>query len=174
MARPGFIHGKLEIKMLVLYLMTRVEAPIDFSKVTDLTLCDDGIDYFDFAEALDELVRTDHLTLEEDLYAITEKGLRNGEAFETTLPFTVRQKCDENLQALNAALRFDAQVRAEILSRADGFFTLRLSLDDNDGNLLTVELFAPSEQQAKLLGERFRSRPDRFYHGLLGLLQDDA
>ena len=74
MARHGFIHDKLDIKLLILYFMSRVAAPVDFATVTGLTLCDDGIDYFLFAEALSELVGTGHLTLEKELYAITDKG----------------------------------------------------------------------------------------------------
>ena len=51
MARYGFIHDKLDIKLLILYFMSRVAAPVDFATVTGLTLCDDGIDYFLFAES---------------------------------------------------------------------------------------------------------------------------
>ena len=68
MARYGFIHDKLDIKFLILYLMARAAAPIDFPTLTDLTMCDDGVDYFEFTEAVAELVETDHLTLEDGLY----------------------------------------------------------------------------------------------------------
>jgi len=50
MARYGFIHDKLDIKFLILYFMARVAAPIDFPTLTELTVCDDGIGYFEFAE----------------------------------------------------------------------------------------------------------------------------
>lgn len=115
MGRQGFIHDKLDIKFLVLYLMSRVASPIDLSELTDLTFCDDGVDYFDFAESVAELVETGHLTLENDLYAITEKGIRNGKICESSLAFSVRQKCDRNLSKLNAVLRRNAQVRSETL-----------------------------------------------------------
>ena len=74
MARYGFIHDKLDIKFLILYLMARVVAPIDFPTLTDLTMCDGGVDYFEFAEAVNELVETGHLVLEGGRYAITDGG----------------------------------------------------------------------------------------------------
>ena len=46
MARFGFIHDKLDIKLLILYIMDRVAAPIDFATLTDLSMCDSGVDYF--------------------------------------------------------------------------------------------------------------------------------
>ena len=39
----GFIHDKLDIKLLVLYIMDRAAAPIDFATLTDLSLCDSGV-----------------------------------------------------------------------------------------------------------------------------------
>ena len=146
MARHGFIHDKLDIKLLILYFMSRVAAPVDFATVTGLTLCDDGIDYFLFAEALSELVGTGHLTLEKELYAITDKGRADSTACESSLPFSVKRKCIAQLAKLNGILRRNAQVRAETASRPDGGFTVRMFLDDEGGNLLTLELFCGSQE----------------------------
>ena len=90
MAKAGFIHDKLDIKFLVLYLMARVASPVDFSTLADLTFCDDGVEYFDFAAALAELVDTGHLELKDDKYSITEKGRRNGKICESSLAYSVR------------------------------------------------------------------------------------
>ena len=83
----GFIHDKLDIKFLILYLMARVAGPVDFTTLADLTFCDDGVEYFDFAESVAELVSTGHLAVEGDLYTITDKGRRNGEICESSLAF---------------------------------------------------------------------------------------
>ena len=176
MARYGFIHDKLEIKFLVLYIMSRAAAPLDFSTLTDLTLVDEGVDYFDFAEAVAELVESGHLGLSEDgRYVITEKGKKNGTVCESSLPYSVKSKCSRRLVKLNADLRRDAQVRAQILPHeADGTCTLRLSLDDGAGNLLTVELLSPSEDQAERLAEGFRSHPEQVYNGILDVLLKEA
>lgn len=170
MPRYGFIHDKLDIKFLILYLMSRVASPIGFSTLTELVLCDDGVDYFDFAESAAELVQTGHLTLENDQYAITEKGMRNGGYCESSLPYSVRLKCDKNLTRINAVLRRNAQVRTEIDPREDGTHTLRLILDDNTGNLLTLSLMTGSHQQAEQLAKKFRDRPEQVYNGILGVL----
>lgn len=170
MARPGFIHDKLDIKVLVLYLMSRVAAPIDFAALTELSLCDDGIDYFDYAESVDELVSSEHLLLQNKCYSITEKGKRNGSICESGLPYSVRLKCDKALTRLNAVLRRDQQVRMEVQAHEDGFFTLRLFLDDEGGNLMTLSLLTISAQQAEQLGARFRAQPELIYNSIIELL----
>jgi len=175
MARYGFIHDKLEIKFLILYLMARVTAPIDFSTLTDLTLCDAGVDYFEFAEAVSELVETGHLTLENERYAITDKGRQNGAACESSLPYSVKRRCSDALTKVNRALQRDAQVRAQITPREGGGVTLRLSLDDDSGSLLLLELFCASQVQAERLAGGFKARPERLYHALISaLLEPEA
>ena len=42
---PGFIHDKLEIKFLILYIAARVSEPLPLEGMQELTMCDDGIDY---------------------------------------------------------------------------------------------------------------------------------
>lgn len=76
MTGRGFIHDKLEIKFLILYIAARLIEPVPFDTLLDLTLCDDAIDYFDFSECLADLVKTEHLSLDRHsgLYAITDKG----------------------------------------------------------------------------------------------------
>ena len=170
MARHGFIHDKLDNKFLILYFMARVAAPVDFATLTGLTMCDDGIDYFVFAEAVSELVESGHLTLEDDLYAITEKGRENGAACESSLPYSVKRKCSAHLVKLNGILRRNAQVRAEIEARPEGGFTARMFLDDDGGNLFQLEFFCGSQEQAARLAENFKAEPERIYNEVLSAL----
>lgn len=173
MPRYGFIHDKLDIKFLVLYLTARTEAPINFATLTDLAMCDEGVDYFLFTQAVSELVDSEHLLVDGDLYSITEKGRKNGSVCEGSLPFSVRQRCDHNLARLNAKLRQETQVRSEILPRENNGFTVRMILDDNQDNLMTLELYSPTQEQAKRMSETFRACPDQIYRTLLSALSDN-
>ena len=150
----GFVQDKLEIKFLILYIAARVIEPVPFDTVWDLTLCDDAIDYFDFSECLRDLVDTGHLTLSEDgLYAITEKGLRNSKICESSLAYSVRLRCDKNLEAWNRKLR--------------------RKLEDDMGELLHLRLMSPREDMAKAMDSRFQKSPERLYSAILGLLLQD-
>lgn len=173
MARVGFIHDKLDIKFLILYIMSRVAAPIDLSNLAELTLCDEGVNYFNFAEAVGELVDTEHLLLEEPLYSISEKGRKNGAICEDSLAYSVRVKCDKSVAKLNGRLRRDAQVRSDRIPREDGTFTLRLALDDEHGNLLTVDMLTATEQQCDRLSDQFKAHPEQIYNGILDVLLAD-
>ena len=86
----------------------------------------------------------------------------------------MKRKCSGSLAGINGALRRDAQVRGEVLERDEGGFTARLTLDDESGNLLSVELFSPVREQAERLCENFKSRPERFYNAVLEALMEQG
>ncbi len=170
MARYGFIHDKLDIKMLELYLLSRAVGGVDFDTLTELCMAHEGVEYFDFAEATAELVTSGHLLLEGDMYTITEKGRVNSLACESSLAPSVRRRCDRDLAAVNARLRRNAQIRGESRQQADGSVVARMTLDDDGGNLLTLELLCPSQEQADRLIAGFKARPEPVYDQELGAL----
>lgn len=165
----GFIHDKLDIKLLVLYIMARAAAPIDFTTLTDLSMCDSGVDYFQFAEAVSELVDSGHLEQQEEYYAITDKGRRVGESGESSLSPVIRRRCDQRLAPLNQALKRKAQVRAEVEPQSDGY-VVRLAMDDDGGSLFSLSLLAPSQEEGQHVADYFLRHPDRVYNGILGVL----
>ena len=169
MARFGFIHDKLDIKLLVLYIMDRVAASIDFATLTDLSLCDSGVDYFQFAEAVAELLESGHLLQDGEFYAVTDKGRRACAAGESSLSPVIRRRCNQRLAPLNQALKRKAQVRSELRPRPDGY-DVCLMMDDDQGSLFSLTLLAPSQEDGQRIADRFLRHPDRIYNGILGVL----
>ena len=170
MAGHGFIHDKLEIKFLILYIAARVVEPVPFDTILDLTLCDDAIDYFDFSDCLADLVRTEHLLLKDDLYSITEKGLKNSQICETSLPYSVRLRCDKNIAECNRKLRRKSLVKARTTRRENGTYTVSLSLSDDMGSVMELDLMMVQEGMARQLEKRFLNAPEQMYGQILQLL----
>lgn len=167
----GFIHDKLDMKVYLLYLLSRLDGPVDFSALTELALAERGTEYFLFAQALAELKDSGHIMEEEGSYLVTDKGRYISADSEGSLPQVLRRRCDKRLGPLNAVLRRRAQVRAQVQPREDGGFTLRLGLDDNGGSLFTLELLVPSEEEGQAMAERFQAGPETIYHSVLAVLQ---
>ena len=137
MSPVGFIQSELDLKLLVLYIMARAAGPITFLQLLDLALCDAGVDYFSLTQAVEHMVETGQLSKEDERYSITEKGRRNSEICENSLPYSVRMHCDENLVKVNEALRREAQVQTKILENEDGTSTLHI-LDRGSGAVLLL------------------------------------
>ncbi len=167
---PGFIHDKLEIKFLILYIMTRVIAPIDLPTLADLAMCDEGVDYFDFAEAVAELVHTEHLTLDDHKYAITDKGRKNGAICESSLPYSVRMQVDQNIVGYNEQIKRAALVGARVDKRPEGGCTVTLSLSDELDDLMELKLLVTREDMAKEMQKTFQAHAEEIYTKILAVL----
>ena len=64
-----------------------------------------------------------------------------------SLPYSVKRNCSAQLVKLNRILRRNAQVRAET-GPGRRRVLARMFLDDDRGNLFTLELFCGSQEQA--------------------------
>lgn len=98
MPKYGFIHDKLDIKLLILYVLSRLPGPVDYSTLGDLVNnLDDGIDYFDYTECVHDLIQNGHILDDDGFYSITDKGIKNSESVESSIPYTVRMHAKTEL-----------------------------------------------------------------------------
>ena len=86
----------------------------------------------------------------------------------------MRLECDKALEICNRALRRKSQVRAEIEKRSNGTYTVKMSLDDDMGNIMRLQLMAMREDMAKMLKDRFLSAPEQTYHAVMQVLMKDS
>lgn len=167
----SFISDKLEVKFLILYVMSRAAQPIPLADVQELTMIDDGVDYFTFSECLNDLVNTDHLYLTEDgEYAITPKGLKNSRICEESLPYSVRLKADKSLTVLQNKLLRASQVKGAIIPRDNGTYTVELTLNDEVDNVMHLQLMVATKSVAEELVSRFKKAPEETYERILSAL----
>ena len=166
----GFIHEKLEIKVLILFILRRLQDPISLDVLTELTMCDDGISYFDFTECVAELAQTKHIKLVQGMYSVTDKGVRDGKTTENSLPYSVRAKVEESTSALRAAQSRNSLLKTSWAANPGGGCTLSLSLSDGVGEIVSMSLFAANERQAVDLENNFRENPVGIYHSLIELI----
>lgn len=167
----GFIHDKLDIKFLILFIAARAAEPLPPEGMQELTMCDDGFDYFAYAECLGELVQTEHLRLtEEGCYAITPKGLKNSSICESSLPYSVRQKAERNVAEYNRQLLRKNQVQSRVRPGENGAWEVELQLRDDVGSVFRLELTAATESTARDLARRFQKDPEGLYSRLLTAL----
>jgi len=163
----GFIHEMIDIKVLILFIMRRLPEPISMDILTELTMCDDGIGYFDITDCISGLIKTNHLQLENGLYSLTGKGSRNGEILEKNLPYPVRVKAEDATALIRAAQNRNSLIKTQRSSDENGGCKVTLSLSDGIGDILSMDLFAANQQQADALEKGFRKNAEKLYHAII-------
>ena len=167
----GFIHEKLDIKILILFILRRLPGTVDPETLLELCQCDEGIGYFDYSDCLSELVETGHITESEEGYTITEKGARNADAVESSLPYSVRSKALKLLAPVEERLRRAAMITARHTLSEEGC-TVELAMGDGKGELIHLRLLCADEEQAGTLEKHFRKNAEGYYQKIIGLLME--
>jgi len=174
MQRLGFIHDMMDVKVLVLYVMSRVNYPVTVQQIYELCYQDECLSYFDVCTAVPELVKSLHLQeLENNCYEITQKGRADGSLTQDSIAFSVRQRAENAVNKFNRQIRRSSFVKTQILPRENGDFSVIMALDDEMGNLMTLELMAPNQRQAVRLGRLFEKKAEKIYNLTMTELLDD-
>ena len=170
-AMAGFIHDKLEIKLLILFVLRRLPAEIDGERLAELVLIDGGVGYFDYKDCLAELVQTAQVEEGEDGYRVTAKGSRNGEILEMELPYSVRKKAEKALGPVIEEMRRSAMILANHEVGENGV-TVYLAMNDDLGGIFDLKILASDEQQAKIMEKNFKKNAEGFYNRFIAELSE--
>ena len=169
----GFIHEKIGIKVLILFVMKRLTKPASMELLAELTLCDDAISYFDVTDCILKLVETGHLELADGKYTLTPKGEHNGGILEKNLPHSVRLKAEDATAKIRATMDRDAMIKTHRRTDGESGYRVALSLSDGVGEILSMEIFAINEKQANKLENGFRKNAEDIYHSVMKLITKD-
>ena len=169
MERHGFVHEKLDIKILILYILRRLPGEVDPHTLAELCQCDEGVGYFDYSDCLAELVETEHITETRSGYTITEKGIRNADTVESSLPFSVRRKASKLVAPVEEKMRRAAMITAKHTVGEEGCI-VQLALSDGKGEIMNLSFLCPDEAQAQSIEKNFRRDAESYYLKIAELL----
>ena len=174
MQRLGFIHDMMDVKVLILYVAARSSYPMSTQEIYELCYQDDCLSYFDVCTAIPEMVRSGHLKeVEEGKFQITDKGRQDGELTADSIAFTVKQRAENAVARYNRQIRRSSFVKTQVIPREGGDFSVIMALDDELGNLMTLELVAPDQRQAVRLSRLFEKKAEAVYNLTMAELLDE-
>ena len=164
----------MDVKVLILYVTARSNYPMTSQDIYELCYQDECLSYFDVCTAIPEMVKSGHLQeAEEGKYEITEKGRQDGELTADSIAFTVKQRAENAVARYNRQIRRSSFVKTQVIPREGGDYSVIMALDDEVGNLMTLELVAPDQRQAVRLSRLFEKKAEAVYNLTMAELLDE-
>ena len=171
MSRYGFIRSKEEIKYLILYVMSFFKEAVSATDLTDAVMIEEAFGQFEYMEALDELVKSEHVEKTEtelsEQYKLTFKGQASAKVFESSLPVIVRDEAKKSaLRVLNHIYR-NSSITAESYIREDGAHAVKLSMLDGSEAFFSIDMIVLDKRQGNILAENFKNNAEKIYDKIL-------
>lgn len=170
----GFIHDMMDLKVLILFVMSKAAYPASSQQIYEMCLQDGSVSYFDVCAAIPEMVASGHLCQTQDKYVITEKGKSDGAYTQDGIAYSVRTRAETAVERFNRSIHRSTFVKTKISPCDNGEYIVRMTLDNEAGNLISVELPAPNQRQALRLEELLKDKAENIYNlALSELFEED-
>ena len=171
----GFLHDKLDVKVLILYILARIETPLDVDQIYEVAYQDDSLNYFVLAESVHELTDSGHLTVDDNgRYTITEKGRKHGSYVEDSMAVPVVEKVTVSIQDKINQLYRESLLSTEVAQDENGFWIATLIYRDDTQPLMRLSLLAPNQEHAKIMAANMRKNMSDVYKAAIDAATDEA
>lgn len=171
---------KSDMKLLILYVMNRIGYPLDYVTLNDMSTTDGLMGSFDFTECFAELLDAGNVRelkegdRGEELYALTEQGVRVIENLEDNLLSGIREQVYKSAVALLDFQLSGRRVSHEIGAAEDGKPLFTAKVEDSAGQLFNVSVKLATREQAEKFAANWDKRPEHIYKSVLALLSGEA
>lgn len=171
---PGGLRNSTDIKILICYIFSSLNKPLDKTNVIEAIQESNLANYFELNNAFAELIDQNNLLVDPETQklTLTKSGKMIADQLETTLPISVRK------QALNTTIKFLTNVKlkkensATIKKDTTGY-TITCCIPDGQIDLFSFNLHLPDKLQAELVKENFYNNPEIVYKSMLAVLTKD-
>lgn len=172
---PGGLRSKSDIKLLICYILKSIGTPLDKESIIDILAETGLVNYFEAVEAFDSLLANETIKAQKDnpnLYYPTETGFLICKNLEDDLSATVKEK------TYCAALLLIEQQRKEkenivSIEKINNGYNVNCSVADKSVSLFNLNLYAPTEQQAKMIKKYFQKNADIVYKANIAVLTNN-
>ncbi|NLA72863.1 MAG: DUF4364 family protein [Clostridiales bacterium] len=162
----GGLRNKNEIKILVCYILSRIEEPILKYQLADSLTGIGLVNYFEINEAVDSLISSgavkNFLDNKEPCLTITDIGRDIASTLEKSLTVTVREKAVNATLNLLSRSKKEQENKIEIKETENGYF-ITFTMYGFSEEILKIKLFAADLMQVNMLKEGFLHDPVELY-----------
>lgn len=170
---PGGLREKSEIKLLVCYLLKKLDRPVSRTKINEILQENAVANYFETNEAISELVKTGNITstLEDgdEIFAITPKAMYEVGTIEKSLPRTIRERTVSTALKIFARDRIERESKVDVTPLENGFH-VSFTIEDVGTQLLKLTVFVADMSQVELVKRNFFNNAVSIYSDIISSL----
>lgn len=164
-------------KLLILYILNKINFPISNSQLTDIVLENNLMNYFTFQQYFSELLNSNFLVLidkqAKQNINITKQGNEILELFMNRISQDKIEKINGYLKDKIITIKKAAAVTADYTIENENSYTVNLKATENDIVLIDIKINVVSNKQARDLCAKWKENSSKLYNKIITLLIDE-
>lgn len=161
-------------KLIVLYILDRIEISITNAQITDIILVNNIINYFSLQECIAELEKSDLVKLEENqgqhTFQISEAGQRAVTSFINRIPKSNKTLINDYILKNKDRIKKESEIFADFTKNNENEYVVNLKVVENEIILIDLKLNVVSAKQARHICDKWNSSSSKIYGQIMDSL----
>ena len=166
-----------ENKALLLYLLDKINKPIENTAFYKLVLTFEDMNYFYFQQFLLDLMENKYILKglsdkNETIYELTSEGKQAIKLVQDLIPGFIRFQIDNNFKEDLHSIENECAITAEFIPESENSYNVICKIVENNRIIFEVTTFAGSREQAKNIIQNWKKNAETIYPEILKLLHN--
>lgn len=166
-----------ENKVLILYLLSIMDKPINNDALYRLVLSIQEMNYFYFQQFLLDLKSDDYIIgydkENNEVYEITENGRNTLNLTLDMLPGIIKMKVDTTVKGELREIQNESGVRAEFIPLSEVEFIVKCKIIENNVTIFEIQTLATSREQAIRIVKNWEENTGEIYPRVIQMLNEE-
>lgn len=164
-----------ENKALILYLLNKVNRPMENTAFYKLVLTFENMNYFYFQQFLLDLMENKYILKgvsdkNETIYELTDEGKQAVLLVQDLIPGYTRFQIDNNFKEDLRSIEDECSITADFIPESENSYTVVCKITENGKVTFEVKTFAGSREQAKSIIDNWKKSAAKIYPKMLKML----
>ena len=162
-----------ENKVLILYILNRLDKDITNDGLFKIISSVNGLNYFYFQQTLKDLIDTNlvgYTNEEKTILKITSEGKTAYSYTKEILPGIVKLKADTIFDKELASIEEESSITSEYIPKNEDEYVVKCKIVENNETIFEVETFAGSRDRAKKICDNWKNNATELYPKIIDLL----
>ncbi len=167
------INDSVLIQLIILFALNAANKPIKRKTLDKLVLETCIINFADYSIAMEnlEILGYIHEISDENLYRITDDGIRTLGFFQEKIPLSVRDSIKESVAPVFLEEKRKNSIRTEIIPLNEIEFMSDCIISDNGKPLMNLQLYAGEREDAEKICRIFKRNSDVIYDEIMNIFK---
>lgn len=165
-----------ENKVLILYILNKINRPVGNNELFQLVLSIDEMNYFYFQQFLLDLLEDKYIETyqenehSEQVYQLTTSGKATLELTKDLIPGIIKLKIDNTVKGELQEIEEEVSIISEFTPQDDGGFMVTCKVIEHNKTIFEISTFASSREQAKAISDNWKENAVDIYPKIINLL----